>query len=552
MSNLRLSTLFVFAATACAGHAIKPSIDPGPTQRPTIQLPPAQAAEPAQPSVPPDSAYRRGLMPLRSTGIIPFLRGNPAYDGRGVLIGILDSGIDAGVDGLAVTTTGRQKILDLRDFSGEGAIPLSQLRPEGDTVMVDGVRLAGFRRVLAFNVAGPYYGGILREIPLGNAPAADVDGNGRVGDSLAIVVTRASDGWVIFVDTDRDGSLATERPIHDYLVGHETFGWARPGHKAPLSVAANLSEDDGRPRLDLFFDTSGHGTHVSGIAAGYNIYGVKGFNGVAPGAQLLGLKIANNAQGGISTTGSMLRAMDYAIRFAAERRLPLVLNMSFGVGNEIEGTARMDRTGGLGTGGPSGTGLHHQRRERRARTLDHGLPRVRLPGGDGGRQPSRRVRACRRGRRRGLFQFPRRGTGQARHLDARRGLLDRSAVGPRRGAVERNQHGFSPRGRTGRPAGLRALAGGEADPGAPGQAGPHGDRAAGAGDDLHRRRRRGPRRRGGLDLAARRPPGTRGRRPRRRSCSHRRHRGVPSCRPRLARPTRCRRSTSPGRPAGRR
>jgi hypothetical protein len=39
----------------------------------------------------------------------------------------------------------------------------------------------------------------------------------------------------------------------------------------------------------------------------------------------------------------MIRAIDYAINFAAHRRLPLVLNMSFGVGNEREGAARIDQ-----------------------------------------------------------------------------------------------------------------------------------------------------------------------------------------------------------------
>jgi hypothetical protein len=92
----------------------------------------------------------------------------------------------------------------------------------------------------------------------------------------------------------------------------------------------------------LFFDTSGHGTHVAGVAAGNALYGVPGFDGVAPGAQLLGLKIANNAHGEVSVTGGMLRAIDYARRFARARRLPLVLNMSFGVGNEREGAARID------------------------------------------------------------------------------------------------------------------------------------------------------------------------------------------------------------------
>ena len=108
-------------------------------------------------------------------------------------------------------------------------------------------------------------------------------------------------------------------------------------------MAANFSVEAPASReLDLVFDSCGHGTHVAGIAAGNDLYGVRGFDGVAPGAQLLGLKIANSAQGGITTTGSMIRAMDYAIRFAEARRLPLVLNMSFGVGNEIEGQARID------------------------------------------------------------------------------------------------------------------------------------------------------------------------------------------------------------------
>ena len=42
----------------------------------------------------------------------------------------LDSGIDAGVAGLANTTTGERKILDLRDFSGEGRITLHDLEGE--------------------------------------------------------------------------------------------------------------------------------------------------------------------------------------------------------------------------------------------------------------------------------------------------------------------------------------------------------------------------------------------------------------------------------------
>jgi subtilisin family serine protease len=328
----------------------EPNVDPAAKDRPRITVPPTGVAADSQarPSdsaarvAPPQVAYAHGWMALSSTGADRFVAAHPTYDGRGVLIGILDTGIDPGIPGLSTTSTGSPKILDLRDFSAEGAVPLARLTPSGDSVEVAGRRLGGFGRVASLSTAGPYYGGTIAEIPLGEPPAADLNANGTVGDTLAVVVTRAPDGWVLFADTDGDGSLANERPVHDFLVGRETFAWGPRGRTPRVNVAANLSERAGRPALDLTFDLSGHGSHVSGIAAAHDLYGVSGFNGVAPGAQLLGLKIANSAQGSITTTGSMLRAMDYAIRFAQARHLPLVLNLSFGVGNEIEGGARID------------------------------------------------------------------------------------------------------------------------------------------------------------------------------------------------------------------
>ncbi|HEX5003939.1 MAG TPA: S8 family serine peptidase [Gemmatimonadales bacterium] len=321
----------------------KPNVDPGRTSVPVVSLPKDSAAAPSGPLAPADAAYARGWMPLAATGVTDFLAVHPTWDGRGVLIGILDSGIDAGVPGLQRTPNGSPKLLDLRDFSGEGAVALERLAPSGDSVTIGGTALGGMSRVRALNAEGPWYGGVIRERPLGELPAADLNGDGDDADVLPVLVLRASDGWVLLADTDGDGSFAGERPVRDYLHGRDTFGWAEPGHPSPIIVAANIATAGTVPTLDLFFDTSGHGTHVAGIAAGNDLYGVGGFDGVAPGAQVLGLKIANNAHGGVTVTGSMLRAMDYAIRFAKARKLPLVLNMSFGVGNEVEGSARMDQ-----------------------------------------------------------------------------------------------------------------------------------------------------------------------------------------------------------------
>ena len=303
----------------------------------------ADTTGPAQPILPAREAFTRGWMPLAATGVIEFRKANPTYDGRGVLIGILDSGIDPGIPGLSVTSTGERKILDLRDFSGEGEVKLEKAAPSGDTVVIAGKRLGGFSRVRTTNAAGPWYVGTIAELPLGEMPASDLNGNRNDTDTLPIVVTRASDGWVLFIDGNGNGSLGDERPVHDYLIAREVFAWSTGKATPNLTLAANFRDNRGVPSLDLYFDTSAHGSHVAGIAAAHDMYGVKGFDGVAPGAQLLGLKIANDAQGGISTTGSMLRAVDYAITFAHQRRMPLVLNMSFGVGNEAEGKARIDQ-----------------------------------------------------------------------------------------------------------------------------------------------------------------------------------------------------------------
>lgn len=328
----RVLSGFLAAATLLLGAAAEAQ---GP-QRDSVR---AGARTPAAPAA---LARARGWMPLATTGVPQFLAAHPAWDGRGVLIAILDSGIDPGVEGLTTTSTGAPKIADLRDFSGEGAIALAPLVARGDTILAAGHRWLGMNRIRSVT-AGPWYGGMLLERPLGRLPASDVNDNLENGDSLLVVVGRGPEGWVLFADTDGNGTFANEKPVHDFLSGRETFGWHRPGAATPLTMAVNVADSrSGPPEVRLVFDTEAHGTHVAGIAAGRSIGGLPSFDGVAPGAQVLGLKISRNDLGGITTTGSVVAALDYAIRFAARRSMPLVVNMSFGVGNEREGAARLD------------------------------------------------------------------------------------------------------------------------------------------------------------------------------------------------------------------
>ncbi len=341
--NRRRMWPWVGVLAGCARAASPPPAPPIPA----APIPPPVAADaapvvpvprPSEPIVPPPLALLAGLMPLRSTGIDQFRAAHPSYDGRGVIIGILDSGIDPGVPGLVVTSTRAPKILDLRDFSGEGHIDLEPVHPVAGTLVIAGRTLRGAARIGRLATGSAWYAGVFHELPLGTLPAADINGNGTNTDAFPVVVVRASDGWVVFFDSNLNGTFEDEQPLHDYREGRETIALGRQ----PVTLAANFSESGGTPRLDLYFDTQGHGTHVAGIAAGHGMYNLAGFEGVAPGAQVIGLKIANDARGGISVTGSMLRAMNYAAQFAAQRGLPLVLNMSFGVGNEHEGRAAID------------------------------------------------------------------------------------------------------------------------------------------------------------------------------------------------------------------
>ena len=65
------------------------------------------------------------LVPRKETNALQFVRDHPEFDGRGVVVGILDTGVDPGALGLETLPDGRPKLIDLVDCTGSGDVDVS-------------------------------------------------------------------------------------------------------------------------------------------------------------------------------------------------------------------------------------------------------------------------------------------------------------------------------------------------------------------------------------------------------------------------------------------
>ena len=303
--------------------------------------PPGRAAAP--------DYYR--FLDRAGTGAADFTRAHPTWDGRGVVIAVLDTGVDPSVPGLEKTSTGAVKVIEARDFTGEGDVSLEVVTDavEGDVHVLrtaDGVVRGHDHLKVAPADGEPLRLGFFREAALQNSEVNDLDQDGRSDGVFAVLAyRRAGDREpVCVIDTDGDGDLADEEARPSYRQDPRWFAFTHPDPKknqTPVALAATVLLDE--DRVSLHFDDGGHGTHVAGIASGFGIAGRAGFDGIAPGAQVISLKIGHGGlAGGATTAGSMSKAVAYASRWAREHDVPVVMNLSYGIGSEIEGRADMD------------------------------------------------------------------------------------------------------------------------------------------------------------------------------------------------------------------
>ncbi|MEW6662552.1 MAG: S8 family serine peptidase [Bacillota bacterium] len=240
------------------------------------------------------------------------LAGRTGADGRGVVVALIDTGIDPAHPDLLATSTGLAKIADFRDVSGEGRVATPGVLLAGKDSNTIGGQQYNFRGM--YSQSGLFRYGFLEEARVG----IDFNGNGTMTDRFLVVV---ADPWkagqydTVYIDTNSNRSLVDEVPLREFRQTQDYASFPGSGWSSGISFVVCEIHPKGTEVL-LGFDANGHGTQVAGVVAANGA-----IQGVAPGAQLVVIKaVDKNGQ-------TDWDKLSNAIRFAAESGAQ-VINLS--------------------------------------------------------------------------------------------------------------------------------------------------------------------------------------------------------------------------------
>lgn len=289
------------------------------------------------------------LLPRETDYTKPFFDKYPEYDGRGVTIFIMDTGIEPTLAGLDKNPDGSTKVVDVYDASQTGDHPVSKaFTTEVDNELyltdMDEIYLKDFSQY-SLN-PDDFYIGIFKESDFKNSSPKDINDNGSTDDEWGFVIFMDDTGeWSFVMDMDRDQSLRNEDILKDYHINYDliTFKRSHPVFSHDwFSMAINIYPE--RKIVSFNYEDGGHGTHVAGIAAGYQINGDPDANGLAPGANLVSIKIgAGSMPGSATTTGAKKRGLKFIENYMRRHPGHAVINMSFGIESANEGFSEVEK-----------------------------------------------------------------------------------------------------------------------------------------------------------------------------------------------------------------
>jgi hypothetical protein len=288
-------------------------------------------------------------MPTNDTGSIAFKNAHTTWDGRGVTVGILDSGVDLDHPALKTTSTGAKKIVDW--FTATDPATEGDLVAGGDPTWLPMIQTATGPK---FPATGTYRGsqwtlpaGSFQIRTLDEAKTnlvgcelcGDLNRDGDTTDRIGVLYDSTT--HQVWVDTDDDKDFTDETAMTRYhqsgQIGHLGTDKATTDVHESIPFVVDYREDvdllgvfgpgtglpDSVDFVDIGIASGEHGSHVAGIVAANDMFGGK-MDGQAPGAQLVSARACSFGAG--CTAAALTDGM---AELAANRGVDII-NMSIG------------------------------------------------------------------------------------------------------------------------------------------------------------------------------------------------------------------------------
>lgn len=236
--------------------------------------------------------------PSFETGAVDFVKQNPKADGRGITIGVLDSGVDLGHPALQKTSTGERKIVDWVTSTDPIVDGDGSWRPMTNSVAGPTFTYGGRTWTAP---AGSYSVNLFREsITAAGDAAGDVNRDGDTTDAWGVLYDAAA--GTVTVDVNQNFDFTDDKPMKPYKDGYQIgyFGTDDPSTEVaerqpfvveyrkdvPMDPYGGDWVGKKADFVNIGLISSEHGTHVAGITAAKGLFGGK-MNGAAPGAKIV-------------------------------------------------------------------------------------------------------------------------------------------------------------------------------------------------------------------------------------------------------------------------